>query len=222
MSLRSLYLQNAVNQCEPPITLERVSALLPPDFNLDQGELDAVLAGQDGSALPSETTEATDHLSERSDAEVIYEGERGSNPNSNSLAHKFTEPPTVAAAKQRLDEARVGVRALSDKLRVARGRFADCLQRYMRSRNAAAPTPDELRRDFCKQEMESRKARAGTFGPKVPQGQPGPSKLDRSRFYNGKGSAATIDDFGAVSGTGSARGAFPASQRGRRLRPAGA
>jgi hypothetical protein len=112
----------------------------------------------------------------------------------------------------------VNVRVLSDRLRVARHRLGDALQKYMRSRGAMGPTPDQLRRDFCKQEMEQRAAKVAGHGPNVTQGQPGPSKLDRSLFYTGK-AAGDIDAFGAVTGTGHRRGSHPASARGRRVAP---
>jgi len=208
MSLRPLYLQSAVANCEPPITLERVAALLPADFNLDQDELDGVLKAMRGVSPVA-------HPVENLSTEVLDHGSSTPTPTEFEVV-----PPTVAEAKQSLDEARVALRVLSDKLRIARGRLADCLQRYMRSRNAAAPTPDELRRDFCRQETENRKAKAAEL---VPAHQPthGNSKLDRSLYYQGKGSGS-IDDFGAIQNTGHRRGAMPASARGRRLRPAGA
>jgi hypothetical protein len=188
------------------ITPENLAKYLPPDFAIDAEDIADTgyeppvarpVEHMNGSSkpMPTEVTESAPVFSAQGAPSI-----------------------TVAEAKQLLDEARVGVRVLSDKLRIARGRLADCLQRYMASRGAAAPTPDELRRDFCRQETENRKAKAsGLVSPRQPTH--GNSKLDRSLYYQGK-QAGDVDDFGAVSGTGHRRGAFPASQRGRRLRPA--
>jgi hypothetical protein len=217
MSLRALYLQNAVANCEPPITLERVAALLPEDFGLDQDELDAAMV-RNATNHQAETENASDGASTAENSTKSETSEAPARIAELTGEWDTMPPPSVAEAKQLLDEARVGVRVLSDKLRIARGRLADCLQRYMASRGAAAPTPDELRRDFCRQETENRKAKAsGLVSPRQPTH--GNSKLDRSLYYQGK-QAGDVDDFGAVSGTGHRRGAFPASQRGRRLKPA--
>ncbi len=215
LNLRRPFLQSAITACEPPVTFERVVALLPDDFALERAEFDETLAESSrdggaqayGSSKPTPTELAKPEKSEAPSMDKVeVHGEWD------------VVPPTVAEARIALDLARVNVRVLSDRLRVARHRMGDALQKYMQSRGAAGPSPDELRRDFCRAEMEQRRAKAAGHGPNVTQGQPGPSKLDRMMFYTGK-AAGDIDDHGAIQHGGHRRGAMPASQRGRRVAP---
>jgi hypothetical protein len=216
LNLRRSFLQSAITACEPPVTFERVVALLPDDFALERAEFDEMVAN--ASNNHPETADASNDTSTPAESAKPEKSEAPTEMKVTVHGEWDVVPPTAAEARIALDLARVNVRVLSDRLRVARHRLGDCLTRYMQSRGAMGPTPDELRRDFCKQEMEQRAAKAAGHGPNVTQGQPGPSKLDRMMFYTGK-AAGDIDDHGAIQHGGHRRGAMPASQRGRRVAP---
>lgn len=214
LNLRRPFLQSAITACEPPITFERVVALLPDDFALERAEFDEMVRH-----VTNDHPETADDQKAASTPAELAKPEKSEAPSMDKdiTGEWDVVPPTVAEARIALDLARVNVRVLSDRLRVARHRLGDAVQKYMRSRGAAGPSPDELRRDFCRQETANRAAKAaGT----VPAHQPthGPSRLDASLYWQGKGSG-DIDSHGAIQHGGHRRGAMPASQRGRRVAP---
>lgn len=197
------------------VDLDVVNKFLPESLRYTQADLDAassaLSAASEASADGSPTATA-----DAPSSETLENFEpphaNGAAPPHDDAPEATPEPMThvvsLAAAYASLDHARSELRIAQDQQKIIRSRMANAIAKFQRTSGTAPPTPDELRRDFARQQAAER-------GRGVKQirrdSVPGPSQLDRMAFY-AKG------DVGVVYG-GHRRGAFPASRKGARVAP---
>lgn len=182
----------AVQAAGEPVTLEAVAARLPGDFDADRSELDAMLAAM----TPPDRAVGANAPTARSDKSV---------PKS---------VPTMAELQERivklnndLSQARGDVLTLQSSLRTARERLAMAITSFQTG--FAKVTREQLMREHIAGEQQ-RKARGESLNMRG-QSRPGPSVVDSAAFYSRGGSA------NRGYGPKWRRGAFDASQYGRRL-----
>jgi hypothetical protein len=173
---------------------------LPPDFDLDQHELDAILAHMDGEPIAA------------SDAPPAGEIE------SESSEPDTAEPDTAPRLTQ--EEAQARLRDLVNSLAQARSRVMSLTQTQRAARErlsvsvtafqvgaGALKTPEQNAREYIASELELRRAHAaGEIAEEDRGGGPGPSMIDKLAFGRG-GKAGTRRDSWR-------RGAYPASMKG--------
>lgn len=120
---------------------------------------------------------------------------------------------SVNEANAQLAMAQARFRQSLEKQRKARGVVATAIAAWQKA-VGGTPSHTELVREHLKGEAMRREARARGELPQITS-KPGPSYLDRARFWAPRGDG---NDFARRQmRVGASRGAYPASQRGRQL-----
>lgn len=234
--LRVSMIKNAIMQNrDEPITVENLSRFLPDDFDLDYDLDVAPLIADQGEAKPlSEVEFDAEAPAQEATPAIKFEGDA---PEPVMEAAE-PEPPAptaeeIAAAEQRvrdshtaLAERRVSLIQAQGVERVARDKLGKVLGSFQ-----AGFTPvsrDQLMRDYIASEQHAKAMRKAGMSP-TPQGRPGKSYFDRTRFYGARGDAAdfarqspplTEAQARALGGhgagwKGNARNSYSASNKGR-------
>lgn len=211
-------------------TLANVAAALPPDFDLDQAELDGFLPPVEPAAptpIPAEhagkllietlpTGAAIPQAPPKSLEKIEAPHAAAAEPPHEATANEAPAREITAAearhihdmAKRDLDATRERLLVAQHSLKERRGELANAITVWQRLDDPVTVSMEQQARRFIADSQAVARARkAGKLPPK-PTNRPGKSYVDKAAFYSGGGDANDYARGRHLNG-GSHRGAFP-------------
>jgi hypothetical protein len=178
--IRKQMVEQAVSQAGPPVTIENVAKFLPPAFDLDNIDLAPFVDLETVAEAP--TVEPFDWGALGARVERLQANAQ--QPQAEAEPEPPATPDAIEAATRRriaadslVANARVAVIAASNVEREARIKLAKAVTQFQ---SGFAPvTPEQLRRDYVKEQAAIRQAQKDGTLPVPPRGAVGKSMIDR-------------------------------------------